>query len=365
MRRAGACREFSIRPIKHDLPGREAEYERCKAFIDNFLSAKTAAECMYVCGVPGSGKTATLEKVLRDIRGTRTVCVNGLEVNTPQMIFQDIWRQLKLPGKIPGTNAAQDQLTKHFSKSNVTKTILVIDEIDYLVTRNEKAIYTILDWTANPMANLAIIAISNTMSLPVSGRLHSRMGSNVLVFKPYTVQQIIAIVESRLTSKMRFERPALELLARRVANSSGDIRAALQLCRRACELAEDGALVKLEHVSRACQESWGTTSQKEAVEASTGLCKTVLAQVIASLVHTGGSLSISDVYLSLEGNVLFEERQAINETCIHRAVESLVAAGLLEEVTGRRIQLAQNLDIEQVKESLNCGCFCREMLRAV
>jgi Cdc6-like AAA superfamily ATPase len=53
-----------------------------------------------------------------------------------------------------------------------------------------------------------------------------------LHFKPYTTEQIIAIIKQRLSSveERIFEENAITLLAKKIASSSGDIRKALDVC---------------------------------------------------------------------------------------------------------------------------------------
>lgn len=68
-------------------------------------------------------------------------------------------------------------------------------------------------------------------------QVHSRLGLGRLVFAPYNREQIQTIVSSRLEGLRAFESAAIEMAARKVASISGDIRRALQICRRAAEIA--------------------------------------------------------------------------------------------------------------------------------
>jgi hypothetical protein len=62
------------------------------------------------------------------------------------------------------------------------------------------------------------------------------MGMKRIVFEPYTREQIEAIVKSRLRHHTAvFQSDAVEMVARKVASLSGDVRRALQICRRAVE----------------------------------------------------------------------------------------------------------------------------------
>ena len=44
--------------------------------------------------------------------------------------------------------------------------VLVLDELDYLVTRKQSVIYNLFEWATNGSSALIVVAISNTMDLP-------------------------------------------------------------------------------------------------------------------------------------------------------------------------------------------------------
>ena len=88
-----------------------------------------------------------------------------------------------------------------------------------------------------------------------------RLGLTRLTFAPYTHHQLQEIVSSRLQGLEVFDKDALQLVARKVASLSGDARRALDICRRATEIAERQSktgktkiLVGMGHVSQAHDE---------------------------------------------------------------------------------------------------------------
>ena len=80
------------------------------------------------------------------------------------------------------------------------------------------------------------------------------------VFQPYTHTQLQTIVASRLEGLTIFHSDAIQLVARKVASLSGDARRALDICRRATEMAEIAGKDKIgmEHVTRAHQEMFSS-----------------------------------------------------------------------------------------------------------
>ena len=69
-------------------------------------------------------------------------------------------------------------------------------------------------------------------------RVSSRIGLTRLTFSPYTHQQLQEIVIARLVGLSIFDKLAIQLVSRKVASLSGDARRALDICRRATEIAE-------------------------------------------------------------------------------------------------------------------------------
>lgn len=108
-----------------------------------------------------------------------------------------------------------------------------MDELDYLVTKDQNLLYNLFDWPHYKQSKLIIIGIANTMNLPeqLLPKITSRMGNRRLVYKPYTSHQIEKILLSRI-EKMDIIRPeAITFLSKKIATFSSDIRRTLHVCR--------------------------------------------------------------------------------------------------------------------------------------
>jgi origin recognition complex subunit 1 len=118
--------------------------------------------------------------------------------------------------------------------------VLLVDELDYLLTRKQDVLYNLFDWTSRKHARLVVVCIANTLDLPdrLMPRVHSRLGLTRLAFAPYTREQLHRIITDRLAGLAAFDGDAVELCARKVASVSGDVRRALHICRLAAELCE-------------------------------------------------------------------------------------------------------------------------------
>ncbi|KAK0275379.1 Origin recognition complex, subunit 1 [Friedmanniomyces endolithicus] len=86
------------------------------------------------------------------------------------------------------------------------------------------------------------------MDLPertLSNKISSRLGLTRITFPGYTHTQLMAIIQSRLegVGTVIVDPDAVQFASRKVAAVSGDARRALDICRRAVELAEQETLL--------------------------------------------------------------------------------------------------------------------------
>lgn len=240
--------------LPKSLPCRDKEMEEISTFVkDAICNDQCLGRCLYIHGVPGTGKTMSVLAVMRRLRSEldsgalRPYCfieINGLKLASPENIYKVIYEQLS--GHRVGWKKALHYLTEHFSdgtkigKQTSQPIILLIDELDLLLTRNQSVLYNVLDWPTKPNSNLVVIGIANTMDLPekLLPRISSRMGIQRLCFGPYNYRQLQEIITSRLKGIDAFEDQAIEFASRKVAAMSGDARRALEICRRAAEFAD-------------------------------------------------------------------------------------------------------------------------------
>ncbi|KAK4780084.1 hypothetical protein SAY87_016190 [Trapa incisa] len=269
--------------LPKSLPCREKEMNEITNFIKGAIQGdQCPGRCLYIHGVPGTGKTMTVLAVMRNLKSQvddgvlKPYCfvdINGLKLASPENIYKVIYEALT--GHRVSWRKALQLLNERFSdgtrngREHDRPCILLIDELDLLVTRNQSVLYNILHWPTKPNSKLIVIGIANTMDLPekLLPKISSRMGIQRLCFGPYNYQQLQEIICSRLEGIDAFEKQAIEFASRKVAAMSGDARRALEMCRRAAEIADyrikstsesvssgDKALVVMGDIDAAIQE---------------------------------------------------------------------------------------------------------------
>uniref|UniRef100_A0A8B9IXG7 Origin recognition complex subunit 1 n=1 Tax=Amazona collaria TaxID=241587 RepID=A0A8B9IXG7_9PSIT len=264
-----------VSAVPESLPCREEEYQDIYNFVESKLIDETGG-CMYISGVPGTGKTATVREVMRclqqaaekdELPSFHFLEINGMKLTDPHQAYVQIL-ELLTGQKVTATHAAL-LLAKLFNTPGPKRktTVLVVDELDLLWTRKQNVMYNLFDWPTQKHSKLIILAIANTMDLPeriMMNRVASRLGLTRMSFQPYTYKELQQIISSRLNNMKAFEEDAIQLVSRKVAALSGDARRCLDICRRATEICEFDSqkgtpeIVRMNHVTEAIDEMFSS-----------------------------------------------------------------------------------------------------------
>lgn len=272
-----------------DLPCRENEFTTIYMNLESAINEKTGC-CIYVSGTPGVGKTATIREVVGQLQeGVQDNIVgdfdyleiNGLKLLTPNVSYEILWE--KISGlKVSASNAAlllEDYFKNEKNDKSRKPLVVLMDELDQIVTAKQNVMYNFFNWPTYPNSNLIVLAVANTMDLPervLSNKISSRLGLRRIQFIGYTFQQLGEIIANRLIMFTKESKrnvilhpDAIGFASRKVAGVSGDARRALNICRRAVEIAENEFLqlgstergsdepyvVLIGHISKAINET--------------------------------------------------------------------------------------------------------------
>ncbi|KAH0371026.1 origin of replication binding protein, partial [Aureobasidium melanogenum] len=240
-----------VSAVPNALPCREDEFGEVYAHLETAISAGTGS-CIYISGTPGTGKTATVREVVAALNVAVSadelddfvfVEINGMKVTDPHQSYSLLWEALK--GQRVSATHALELLEREFSTPSPRRVpcVVLMDELDQLVTKSQGVMYNFFNWPQLRHSRLIVLAVANTMDLPertLSNKISSRLGLTRITFPGYTHQQLIKIIESRLEGigQVVVEPDAVQFASRKVAAVSGDARRALDICRRAVEIAE-------------------------------------------------------------------------------------------------------------------------------
>ncbi|KAF4594504.1 Origin recognition complex subunit 1 [Ophiocordyceps camponoti-floridani] len=243
-----------VSSVPTSLPCREDEFSLVYSHLEAAIGEGTG-NCIYISGTPGTGKTATVREVisrLEEAVGSDElddfifVEINGMKITDPHQAYALLWEALK--GQRVSQSQALDLLQREFGNPSPRRIpcVVLMDELDQLVTKNQAVMYNFFNWPTLRHSRLIVLAVANTMDLPertLSNKISSRLGLTRITFSGYTHDQLMKIIQSRLEGVPGsiVDPDAVQFASRKVAAVSGDARRALDICRRAVELAEGDA----------------------------------------------------------------------------------------------------------------------------
>jgi len=240
-----------VSTVPESLPCRKNEFDT----VYNHLSAaimEGTGTCIYISGTPGTGKTATVREVVAQLNTAVLaeemddfifVEINGMKVTDPHQSYSLLWEALK--GDRVSPSHALDLLERELSHPSPRRVscVVLMDELDQLVTKNQSVMYNFFNWPALRHSRLIVLAVANTMDLPertLSNKISSRLGLTRITFPGYKHTDLMEIITTRLSNVPGniVDPDAIQFASRKVAAVSGDARRALDICRRAVEIAE-------------------------------------------------------------------------------------------------------------------------------
>jgi origin recognition complex subunit 1 len=231
------------------VAGREEEIATLDRYLQVFISKNGQGGCIYVSGVPGTGKTLCVREVMRrlavlelagKVNAFQFYEVNCLRLECPRDIYSELWQLMTDEQLNP--IAAQKALNSMFhTEQSPFYMIVMVDEIDMMLTPQQNELYCLLEWSSLPQAKFVIIAIANLMEFQsrLKSKIQSRMGQTSVKFTAYRKDQLNAILISRVSDLDVFSPGAIEQCAKTISNGGGDARKALESCKRALDLHTD------------------------------------------------------------------------------------------------------------------------------
>ena len=266
-----SIKSFSESRLEY-LPCRKMEQDQIYDYIKKGLQTNGNYSSLYIAGMPGTGKTASVKTIVNileselkeavnkkngkaigqnSINPFRKLFLSGIEYPNISNVFKVIYQFIfdKEKGQLNIRNYIQ-KLNDFFSnrkKYNKDKSLkdqtnshilLIIDEIDFLINSSQNLLYNIFNWTTYDYSKLIVISISNTLDLQnrLFPKIKSRMGNNLLMFKPYNKDELRIIIEDRGIDLKLFSEDAIRLSCVKVAAINGDLRRIFQILKKAKEI---------------------------------------------------------------------------------------------------------------------------------
>jgi len=238
------------------LIGREKEKSELESFVQSRVAAQQGG-CLYVSGPPGTGKSAFVTQTCKGlVRTEQTTAkyayINCMSVKSAKELYDLMAAELNLDDAVC-QGFSVDALRKVFSTDSKDMSLVVLDEIDQLLSLDSSTLCRIFEWSFAPDSKFILVGIANALDL--TDRFLPRLKAQnlkpaLLPFLPYTAVEIAAVLSSRARSLLPADAvvkadftpflhsTAIQLISKKIASQSGDLRKAFDIALRAVELVE-------------------------------------------------------------------------------------------------------------------------------
>ena len=339
--------------IPDELPFREGQIRQVAQILAPALHGSKPSNLL-LYGKTGTGKTAVARLVVEKLQAQDAskqvaICyVNTRISSTEYRTLAKIAESLPIPEdkRIPGTGLSIGTVLERIFnaiKDNKVHLILVLDEIDYLVSAyGDDVLYQFTRAGEHVEPGFfTIVGISNDLKFKdeLDPRVLSSLGEEELVFPPYTTEELHAILAVR--SKLAFKpgvvpESVLNLCAALAGSEHGDARRAVDLLRVAGEIAEREGIHKVtEDCIRKASERVESNRIEDALRSLPIQNKLVL--LTASRFPDG--TNTGDLYMAYEGLARRIGIEALTQRRVSGILAELDLLGLLEAAVvskGRR-----------------------------
>ncbi|KAJ7187943.1 P-loop containing nucleoside triphosphate hydrolase protein [Mycena filopes] len=252
-----------------EMAGRDAERVVIADFFASLIDEPDVVEhtSLYISGSPGTGKTALVNAVLRtlNVDQVKVITINCMALNSVDTLWERLIEELGSPADKKRKTAGRAKKLHGRDTVNAlltvlsTKCIIILDELDHIAP-TAQSLASLFSLSASRPSTLRVVGIANTHTLTASssaGFVPSSSDVRTIHFAPYTPAQLLQILQSRLaplyigepsqdeetarvvaqTTQKFLSPPALNLLTKKIAALTGDVRSLFEVLRGAIDLA--------------------------------------------------------------------------------------------------------------------------------
>ena len=375
--------------IPKHFPHREEEIGNIANILKPALNGSRPSNIL-IYGQTGTGKTAVAKficdqitaKAKNDDKKIHTAYINCKQTNTTYSILSNIGKAYskEWEEEIPIAGWRIDKVyaeVKQKAKENGGIVILVLDEIDALVTKAGDDILYHLSSLNSDLENskISIIGISNDVKFTswLDPRVKSRLGEESLAFAPYNAPQIEEILYER--SKIAFKENVVEPLvvsycSSKAAQEHGDVRKALDLLRISAELAdrEEREIVTARYVNLA-QNVMENDQVKNIISTLPIQNKATFASIIVNQgSRKNGQQTTGEVYETYSRICNIFKLEVLTQRRISNLISELDMQGLIHAKTvslgrqGRTKYISLAIEENQLKAVMKNDSFFADIL---
>ena len=302
------------------LPHREEQIKEIAFSLKGAAQGKRP-ENVIVIGKPGTGKTATVRFVLKQLQEYSSkvapIYINCWEFSTRHAVLNQIAHLLGV--FVPRRGIAADEIFERIVevlRKEKKIAIVALDEIDRLTAgRNEeeRVLYDLLRAGEIHGSVFGIVGITNNEEFmaTLDSRIRSSLAQHEIVFKRYSPQELKDILGER--AKLAFHHEALSeevvpLCAAHAAKNGGDARLGIAMLLKAGKIAEMEGAERVGAVH--CRKAFAAAESAVREERLSGLNK--VEKRIIEIVGERGSMTSGELYAALSKEFIETDRTIRN-----------------------------------------------------
>jgi len=247
--------KLDINYVPEELPHRDKELiALSQLFLILLTQPNLISRRVLITGIIGVGKTVTVKyfgRMILEAAEKREIKIRYLHINcrkerTGYKVLIKIMKSFEnnFPNRGLSHQDIIDVLCDMLNRNNL-HLVLVLDELNYLIGKNDDLIYTLTrinDESFNTAQRLSLIGIVRNISClnNLDESTLSTLQRNIISFEKYDKKQIRDILRSRAKVSLKprvFNSAILEMIAE-IVQKKGDMRKSLELLWSSTKIAE-------------------------------------------------------------------------------------------------------------------------------
>lgn len=214
----------------------------------------SAVSCVFVYGVPGTGKTGLILDLMKELRSEaekkevnlKTAYINCSENRTETVILIGILNQLNPEKEYPRMGWTRAKAVNEFNNilnKEGMQVLIILDEVDYVLKESgDDILYRLSRINNDVKAKVSTLVISNDVRVGdyLKPKTQSAFGRVKVIFSPYTSDELFDILNERVKYAFKpgvITDAVIKKVAEIESQRNGDARKAMELLDSCAKIA--------------------------------------------------------------------------------------------------------------------------------